>query len=66
MFTWIARDLNGRAQFSQLVFSTGGFANEKKKITADIPVSGHSIFYNNMKLIWTRPSIPTTFGIVIN
>ena len=30
IFTWIARDLNGREQFSQIVFTTGGFANEEK------------------------------------
>jgi len=55
-------------QFSQVVFTTGGFANEKKK-TADIPVSRYFIFYinkNNMKLMWTRLCIPTSFGIVSN
>ena len=59
-----ARSQWARTAF-QIVFTAGGFANEKKK-TADIPVSRHFIFYINMKLMWTRPCIVTTFGIVGN
>ena len=63
-----------RSQLARTVFTTGGFANEKKnkqtkkqkQIAADIPVSQHFNIYINMKLMWTRPCILTIFGIGSN
>ena len=55
----------GENSFPKL-FSLSEVSRMRKKKTADIPVLRHFIFYVNMKLMWTRPCIPTTFGIVSN
>ena len=60
--------LNGREQFSEIIIVHLPEVSRmrKKKLLNDIPVLRHFIFYVNMKLMWTRPCIPTTFGIVSN
>ena len=56
----------GENSFPKLFSPTEVSRMRKKKLLNDIPVLRHFIFYVNMKLMWTRPCIPTTFGIVSN